>query len=340
MNNMSFIEEHIIDNMSKEIFYNRRKYNAGDISKIDEILQTVYGGKELLDFFRQYEGNLYIFGAGILGKEFLDTFWGGEHHFRAFIDNDIKKQGTYIKGLPVIGIQELPSIKENIGIVLVNKFQFLDIKAQLLKCGFNVNQIFNFSQYYLQLNYQQYFDIEYIDKKAPIDFVDCGALDGNTSIIANKWFNAIENIWVFEPDKKNIEKCKENLTRLKCNIEIVDKAVWSCNTTLNFNENGNGMSGVDERGEKNVEATYLDAVLRNSNKLYIKMDIEGAELQALQGTEKIIKNCKPNLAICVYHKTEDIEKIPMLLLKYYPEYKFCFRHYSLTKNETVLYAIS
>lgn len=340
MNNIPLIEEHIMDDVSKNIFRNRIKYNGGDISKIDKILETVYGGKELLNFFKKYEGNLYIFGAGILGKEFLDTFLGSEHHFSAFIDNDAKKQGTFIRDIPVIGIDELPLIKSDIGIILVNKFHFHDIKIQLLKYGFKESQIFNFSKYYLQLNYQQYFDIEYIDKEEAVDFVDCGALDGNTSIIANKWLKAIENIWIFEPDKQNIEKCRENLSKLRCNIEIINKAVWSCNTVLKFNESGNGMSGVDESGEQSVEATYLDSVLKKNNKLYIKMDIEGAELQALQGAEKTIRGCKPNLAICVYHKTKDIEEIPLLLLKYNPDYKFYFRHYSLTKNETVLYAIS
>lgn len=340
MNNISLVEEHLMDNVSKDIFRNRIEYNNGHISAIDKILETVYGGKELLDFFKKYEGYLYIFGAGILGKEFFDTFSGGEHKFTAFIDNDREKQGTVVKGIPVIGIEDLPSMKEDIGIVLVNKFQYQDIIKQLLEYGFSEKQIFNFSKYYLQLNHQQYFDIECIDKEENIGFVDCGALDGNTSIIANEWFKSIRNIWVFEPDKKNIEKCKENLSKLECDIKIIDKAVWSCNTLLKFNQNGNGMSGVTECGEQNVEATYLDSVLENDKKLYIKMDIEGAELQALQGAEKIIRECKPNLAICVYHKVEDIEEIPLLLLKYNSDYKFYFRHYSLTKNETVLYAIS
>lgn len=340
MNNISLIEEHLMDKTSDDIFRNRIKYNNGDISAINKILETVYGGKELLNFLNKYKGNLYIFGAGILGKEFLDTFLGSdEYYFNAFIDNDTKKQGTMIKDIPIIGIDEIPIAKENIGIVLISKFHYKGIQKQLLEHGFCEKQIFNFSKYYLQLNYRQYFDVECIDKEEIINFVDCGALDGNTSIIAREWFKTINNIWVFEPDKKNVERCKENLSKLECGIKIIDKAVWSCNTNLNFNENGNGMSGVTECGEQNVEATYLDSVLENNEKLYIKMDIEGAELQALQGAETIIRTCKPKLAICVYHKVEDIEKIPLLLLKYNPDYKFYLRHYSLTKNETVLYAV-
>ena len=69
------------------------------------------------------------------------------------------------------------------------------------------------------------------------------------------------------------------------------------------------------------------------------MDIEGAELEALQGGAKLIKKNHPKLAICVYHKPEDIYTIPQLLLEYNPNYTFYLRHYSLWRSETVLYAI-
>jgi hypothetical protein len=69
------------------------------------------------------------------------------------------------------------------------------------------------------------------------------------------------------------------------------------------------------------------------------MDIEGAELNALKGAEQIIKRYKPKLAICIYHKPEDIWTIPNLLLEFVPDYQFYIRHYSLTCFETVLYAL-
>lgn len=64
------IEQHLGDSVSKKIFENRMKYNNGEICAIDNIIETVYGGKELLAFMRRFCDNLYIFGAGILGKEF------------------------------------------------------------------------------------------------------------------------------------------------------------------------------------------------------------------------------------------------------------------------------
>ena len=69
------------------------------------------------------------------------------------------------------------------------------------------------------------------------------------------------------------------------------------------------------------------------------MDIEGAELEALKGAEETIKRYRPKLAICVYHKPEDIVEIPKYILNINPDYKLYLRHYSDNAGETVLYAI-
>ena len=70
------------------------------------------------------------------------------------------------------------------------------------------------------------------------------------------------------------------------------------------------------------------------------MDVEGAEINALKGAEKLIKKYKPKLAICIYHKMEDMWEIPGLILSYVPEYKLYLRHYSPSKDETVLYCLA
>ena len=68
------------------------------------------------------------------------------------------------------------------------------------------------------------------------------------------------------------------------------------------------------------------------------MDIEGAELDALKGSEKFIHKYQPDMAICVYHKPEDILDIP-LLINSYGDYKFYLRQYAYYGMELVLYAI-
>ena len=107
---------------------------------------------------------------------------------------------------------------------------------------------------------------------------------------------------------------------------------------VSFKSGLEGMSSIDNDGQIHIETVRLDDILRGKQISFIKMDIEGSELEALQGAEEIIRNQKPKLAICVYHKKEDIISIPSLLLKYNSNYKFKLRHYSTSPSETVLYA--
>lgn len=69
------------------------------------------------------------------------------------------------------------------------------------------------------------------------------------------------------------------------------------------------------------------------------MDIEGAELNALKGAKKTIKDWKPRLAICVYHKPQDIFEIPEYINSIRDDYLFYMRRYEETFCETVLYAV-
>lgn len=76
----------------------------------------------------------------------------------------------------------------------------------------------------------------------------------------------------------------------------------------------------------------------NENITFIKMDIEGAELEALQGSAGIIKKCRPRMAISLYHKQEDIISIPSYILTLNQGYKFIIRAYCTNGSETILYA--
>lgn len=68
------------------------------------------------------------------------------------------------------------------------------------------------------------------------------------------------------------------------------------------------------------------------------MDIEGSELEAINGAIKTIRRDKPVLAICIYHKQEDFWKLPLRIKEICPEYtKFWIEQYSPWDIETVLY---
>ncbi len=71
----------------------------------------------------------------------------------------------------------------------------------------------------------------------------------------------------------------------------------------------------------------------------IKMDIEGAEPEALCGAEKIIRRHAPVLAISVYHQVDHLWTIPLWISKACPGYSFFLRHHSDFAGETVCYAV-
>ena len=72
---------------------------------------------------------------------------------------------------------------------------------------------------------------------------------------------------------------------------------------------------------------------------FIKMDIEGSELEALKGAKNQIMNYSPRLAICVYHKREDLITIPQYIKKLVPEYKLYLRAHFPYASELVIYGI-
>ena len=90
----------------------------------------------------------------------------------------------------------------------------------------------------------------------------------------------------------------------------------------------------------NVFLDYKEGMRFSEERItLVSMDIEGMELNVLQGLEQCIKKNRPVLAICVYHKPEDIIELPLKVLEMVPDYRLYLRHYSYVETETVMYAI-
>lgn len=187
----------------------------------------------------------------------------------------------------------------------------------------------------------QYFDDDVMRLSEGEVFVDCGAYDGDTILafmasLEKHNISSYGKIYAFEADEANTVKMRENL-KGKPNIEILSKGVFDHTGTLCFEAGNQTSSKISSDGIK-IEITTIDEVVGDDNVTLIKMDIEGSELAALKGAEKTIKRCKPKLAICVYHKTEDLVTIPQYIQSLHPDYKLSFRNYDNAALESVLYA--
>lgn len=199
----------------------------------------------------------------------------------------------------------------------------------------------NFNQAVESKGMVQYFDVKVPFSKGYKHFVDCGAFVGDSFEELIRMHDC-ETYIGFEPDTDNFKRLSYNteLEKNKLdNIFLYPCAVSNQNGYVYFRQDGNSGSAISEESERTmpVSVVRLDDVLKKQDVSMIKMDIEGAEINALLGAEKIIREQNPDLAICVYHKISDIWEIPLLLKKMCNQYKFYLRCHCPLATETVLY---
>ncbi|MDD5010593.1 MAG: FkbM family methyltransferase [Phycisphaerae bacterium] len=114
--------------------------------------------------------------------------------------------------------------------------------------------------------------------------------------------------------------------------------VWSAAAQLRFASGRSPSSSVCKNGSDVVQCVALDDCLNRYKPTLIKMDIEGSELEALKGAERIITSQNPQLAISVYHTPEHLWKIPLFIKKIVPNYKCFLRSHGANGYDTVFYS--
>lgn len=186
----------------------------------------------------------------------------------------------------------------------------------------------------------QYFPRDVPVKKDYSCFVDGGAYRGDTlSMLVARGIYP-EEYYAFEPDVEHFRflRSHEGLKLLQT-VVLAPVALSDKKQSLYFSSN-NTNSTLSSRGEDTVLARPLDDLLRNANPTYIKLDIEGAEFEALAGAKKVINRCQPELAIAIYHHLEHLWEIPILINGMQSGYKYYLRNYTGGVSETILYALS
>jgi len=168
---------------------------------------------------------------------------------------------------------------------------------------------------------------------------DCGAYTGDTLLEFVKDAGGLGKYYAIEAHPRNVDELRHTIAQhgLANMTDVYPYAVWHENTRLAFDSNTSA-SSVNEQGSIVVEARKLDELLADKPVTLIKMDIEGAEHNALQGAESILRTQKPKLAISLYHKPEDLWQIPQYLTSVVPEYRYWARWHSYRTTEFVLYA--
>ena len=203
------------------------------------------------------------------------------------------------------------------------------------------------SKYYIIPSGTEYFplDVPILENLKQINFIDCGAYNGDTIEELMRQNKNVGYTLSFEPDENNILKLNNTLEKIKnkfkhTNFLMYPVGVYSSNTILRFSNSGVDSSACfSNSSDIQVPVVALDSVLLSSAPNFIKMDIEGAEKEALLGARKTIKKYKPNLAICLYHKPQDLWDLPLLINQIEPSYDMYIRVHEDMCLSTVLYCI-
>lgn len=191
------------------------------------------------------------------------------------------------------------------------------------------------------LNYRcrmndQYFESFYNFPKDG-SFIDAGGFHGETSLEFASRYAQYSDIHVFEPSASNYPKVLKTLAHTR-NVHVHQIGLSNQKETLRFSGEAGSASKISESGTDSIEVDRLDS-FHLPRVDFIKMDLEGWELHALQGAQSSILKEYPILAISAYHHPRDFIAIPDFIRQLRKDYKIHLRHYTEGWIESVLYFV-
>jgi len=196
---------------------------------------------------------------------------------------------------------------------------------------------------------ENYFPADLFPQQGPCVFFDCGAYDGDTIknfIGVHKDFDAV---YAFEPDPVNFNKLLRYSAGLDAGtaqkVHVFNNGTGADHRYLRFNSLNNMASAISDDGDNIIQTLALDdlflpALQNYAGAIFIKMDIEGAEPQALRGCRQLMAAKAPALAISSYHNPDDLWSLPLYIHSVNPAYRFYLRQHGNDSMDLVLYAIA
>lgn len=318
------------------------------------------------------------FGLKVL--DFLTKNIGISKDNVVFIDNDINKQGKFLSGIEIKNINDLAieidrkiiiasqyynEIEKqllNLGVsnYFIMRYEMLEYwnnadkieeLINMVEDEKSIKSIENIIKYritkdkeYLKEIYEEvhYFPNEIIKLSKNEVMIDGGAYTGDTLKEFIKHTNGnFKKIYSFEPGERTFEELQNTKDNLNDDrIEIFKLGLYSDSERLLFDDTLGAGSTISSCGNSYIDVVSLDKFVEDENVSFIKMDIEGSELEALKGAKSIINKNRPKLAICIYHKINDLWNIPLYIRRLELNYKIYIRHHNDENEwETVCYAV-
>lgn len=297
------------DEESKFIFFKRLQYSL-DNNNTQPIREIVVGDgytgegtlRALIGNLEKYREEEVVIQGAIRSGEIIKMALEG-YGFKkvvAFCDNDKGKQGGNLGKLPVLSVEEACRQHKHAVFLVMAVYHFDEIKEQLIHLGIKEANIF-VSEVLRDVFGVQYFDKNIISDHAGGVFIDGGCFDLGDSIQFLTLFPNAKKVYAFEPNKENYENCLKKIKFIQGGhkIEMINKGLYDSEGEKHFIYDG-GSSHISDGSSETIQTVSLDDFMENREKVsFIKMDIEGVEMDALEGARKTIIRDKPDLAICI-----------------------------------------
>ena len=177
--------------------------------------------------------------------------------------------------------------------------------------------------------------------------VDGGAYDGDTvRALSEIHGNRFEHLLAVEPDPGNFAKLTAVVEALpadvRARVDCRPVALGAEARTLYLDATGTAASATRTdatSGSVAVQAETIDRLVAGERPTFLKLDIEGFEIDALHGARETIRRHAPVLAVCVYHLQDHLWKIPLLLRSWRDDYAFFLRPHNEEGWDLVCYAV-
>ncbi len=174
--------------------------------------------------------------------------------------------------------------------------------------------------------------------------VDAGAWVGDSCVSFAEHVDRRCRILSFEPEDRNHAILMENIEKRNLTdvVTPVKAGLWNrrCSMYMDVLHENTMLHRIDEEGTQKIELIPLDEFVEDVDGRIdlVKMDIEGAEREAIDGARESMLNDRPKLQVCIYHEVDDLWRIPIMISSMGSGYRFYMSHHSQILYDTVLYA--
>lgn len=171
-------------------------------------------------------------------------------------------------------------------------------------------------------------------------YLDLGAYDGDTLRELLEIAGGYDRAIALEPDPKNYAKLERFAMESNLrSVHLIQAAASRETRRLSFEDRAGRNSALSGDGRSAVQAYAVDELPCCRDLSYVKLDIEGAEADAIWGMKNLLMARKPKLRVCAYHRTQDFFDLPLLIKQINPDYRCHLRkHPYIPGFEVNLYA--